>query len=344
LRFTHKFIKENLPKELSIEEITKIKELPDANEIKFPLLIDENFDNYLQKFMHSYREKEHPTININNLLFLTGTEKCGKSWFLRKNLKNFEEETGKHKNLVIHYDIREISNSNFEIFLNNFEREIITSLVNRNDFELETNKKDIITQVQLLKLLFYRWEKGWIEINLSKSISRALSETDSPYTYTIDKNQYYNELIDLLQKYERKAFKEYNLIENFGRIVEMIQENMQVSNFQASILLIYDCLIQREDLRKPEINNTKIFENELYRDGIEVMEFLFDVLNYICGYHEIQNKTVNLSDVDQPKQIYPHVVLALESVNEFFNMKDCERRAMNYMHRIMLRLYVKFIF
>ncbi len=307
--------------------------------MKFPIINDDNFDNYIQKFMHSYREKEHPTININNLLFLTGSEKCGKTWFLRKNMKRFEEEEGIFKNLVIHYDLRDIQNANFQTFLCNFEREIIDSLINRNEYEVEVNKKELITQDKLLELLFYRWEKGWIEINLAKSIKRAISETDSPYTYTVEKESNFNEIINMIEKYEKKAFKEYNILESFGRLVELIQMNMQISNLEASLLLIYDCLIQREDIRKPETYE-KTFEKELYRDGTEVMEYFFDVLNYIAGYHDIQNKNVELSDVDEARKLYPHVVLALESVQDFFNMKDSERRSLDYMHRIMLRLYV----
>lgn len=322
-----------------MQEQIKIKDLPESKEMKFPLLLDNNFDNYLQKFMHSFREKEHPTININNLLLLTGPEKCGKTWFLRNNLKSFEEENGKMKNLMIHYDLRDILNSNFETFLCKFERTIIDSLINRNDYELKVNKKDIITQDKLLELLFFRWEKGWIEINLSKSIKRAISQHETPYTYNIDKDSNYNEIIELIEKYEKKAFKEYKIIESFPRLVEIIQENMQISNLEASLLLIYDCLIQREDIRKSKFYE-KIFEKELYRDGTEVLEYFFDVLNYIAGYHDIQNKKISLGDVDEPRELYPHVVLAFESVQEFFNMKDCERRAVNYIHKIMLRLYV----
>ncbi len=341
MRISDKYIKENLPKELEIDDINKIKDLPDAREMKFPILVDENFDNYLQKFIHSYREKEHPTININNLLFLTGAEKCGKTWFLRKNLKAFEEEEGKLKNLVIHYDLKEIGNSNFQSFLINFERSIINALVERNNFEIKTNKKELISQEKLLELLFYRWEKGWIEINLSKSLKRAISETDTPYCYTINKIDNYQEILDLIEKYEKKAFKEYNLIESFSRLVELIQENMSISNLEAGLLIIYDCLIQREDLRKPQNEVENYFEKELYRDGIDVTEYLFDVLNYIAGYHEKQIKKIELQDVDLTKELYPHVVLALESVQEFLNMKDSESRPVDFIHKMMLRLYVK---
>jgi hypothetical protein len=320
-----------------MEEIKFTNELPKASENKFPILIDKNFDLYFQKFIHSYREKEHPTININNLLFLTGIEKCGKSWFLRKNLKKFEDNESKIKNLVIHYDIREISNSNFSAFLVNFERSIIESLIRRNNYELENHDREIITQKDLLFVLNYRWENTGIEINLSKSLKRAISENDNPYTYYINKGNNYNEILDLIEAYEKKAFKEEIILNKFSRITEIISEDMEITIFEASLLLIIDCLIQKEDLRKSD----KYFHNELYRDGIEVMEYLFDVLNYIAGYHEVHNKKNELSNVDEEKKKFPHVVLALESVQNLLEMKDSERRSKDYLHKIMLRLFVK---
>lgn len=335
-----KYIKQNLPKELELDEIKKVKDLPFAKEAKFPILIDKNFDNYIQKFMHSYREKEHPTININNLLILNGAEKSGKSWFLRKNLKSFEEAKGNLKNLVIHYDIRDIPASSFNSFLFAFEKAIIQALVSRNDYERGMNNKEILTQNDLLDLLFYRWEKGWIEINLSKSLKRAIAENDTAYTYTINKSEHYSEILEMIEKYEKKSFKEYILIENFARLSEIIETSLNITSFEASLLLIYDCLIQREDIRKPE----KIFDNELYRDGIDVMEYFFDIICYFAGYHDIQNKKAALTDVDEKRHLYPHVVLALESVQELFNMNDAERRPLDYMHKIMLRLYVIFFF
>lgn len=352
-----------------MEEIELIKELPKASEAKFPLLIDKNFDLYFQKFIHSYREKEHPTINLNNLLFLTGPEKCGKSWFLRKNLKKLEDKDSQVKNLIIHYDPREIKNSNFSSFLINFERSIIESLIRRNFLEIQNEGKEIISQKDLLFLLFYRWEKNGIEINLSKSLKRSIAENDNPYTYFINKGKNYNEILNLIESYEKKAFKEEIIIPEFSRIVEIIEEDMEISNLEASILLIMDCLIQKEDLRKlKNKKNEEIFINELYRDGLEVMEYLFDVLNFIAGYHEVHNKRNYLANKDkedfykandynndddditdkdnndkEKKDIYPHVVLAIESVHDLLEMKDCERRSKDYLHRIMLRLYVSII-
>lgn len=158
---------------------------------------------------------------------------------------------------------------------------------------------------------------------------------DVPYTYTIS-TEYYDELINLTEQYDKKAFKETVLVDNFNKIAFMISKTMGIDEIAASLLLIQDCLIQKEDLRKDHI----IFKHELYRDGIEVMEYFFDILNYIAGYHEKQLRIEELRDVDSPPPAFPHVVLALESVQELFNMRDAERRPLDYLHRIMLRLYV----
>jgi hypothetical protein len=167
-------------------------------------------------------------------------------------------------------------------------------------------------------------------------LKRALDSNSDPYTYFIDSNRYNDEILDLLEQYDRKAFKEYCFIEGgLDKIIGMISDSMNIDKIQACLLLFQDCLIQREDINK----NEAVF-GELYRDGIEVMEYLFDVLNYIAGYHEKQISQDALRDTDSPMPMYPHVVLALESVQCFFEMFDAEKRPENYLHRIMLRLYV----
>jgi hypothetical protein len=321
-----------------IEDKGKITEFDpkDLKELEVPTVFDKGFDKYLQKFMHSFRNKEHPTININNLLILNGPEYAGKSWFLRHNLKLFEDSPSLIKNLAIHYDIREVAGQSFYSFLANFEEKIIQSIVQSNSEEVIAGKKPLITEGVLLELLLYRYENGWIEINISKGMKRVLSSHDDPYCYFVDNIKYNDEILDLLELYERKAFKEYIFIENFDKVIGYISESMGIQRIHACLLLFQDCLIQREDINK-DIN---IFSDELYRDGIEVMEYLFDVLNYIAGYHEQQIESDALRDIDSELPVYPHVILALESVQCFFDMCDAEKRPMNYLHRIMLRLYV----
>jgi hypothetical protein len=294
---------------------------------------DPNYCRFMQKFMHSFRNKDHPTVNINNLLILNGPEHIGKSWFLRHNLKEFEMSPGIVKNIAIHYDLRHIDNQSFYSFLNNFERKIIEAIVERNEHELKEKTRELISVDTVLDVYFYRYEKGWTEINIAKGLKRALD--GGAYVYDIDK-KYHEEVLELIEKYERKAYKEYILLENINKIVEFISKSMNVTPLEANLLLLQDCLIQREDLSKDH----NLFDNELYRTGIEVMEFYFDVINHIAGYHETQLKKEELDNVEKKRIIYPHACLALESVHNFLEMTGVEDRASNYLHRILLRCYV----
>jgi hypothetical protein len=214
---------------------------------------------------------------------------------------------------------------------------IITKIVERNKNEIAQTGSELLSIKDLRELLFFRWDPSWIEINLSKSLVRCINS--SAYTFYVKTPDFEQEILDLIEKYERKTFKERVLTDEkiFENIIEIISKSMKISKIEACLRLFQDCLIQREDFRNGE---DKAMQGELYRDGVEVMEFLFDVLNYIAGYHESQIKIQDLTSLDEKMTIYPHVVLALESVQNFFEMACSEKRPVDYLHRIMLRLYV----
>ncbi len=86
-----------------------------------------------------------------------------------------------------------------------------------------------------------------------------------------------------------------------------------------------------------------------HRSGLDVMQFLMDLINHISGYthkyyDEIQDKMdheqlvykyreerekfmdkMNESDLLGDK--FPHALLVIEAAHELYRMKDCERLA-----------------
>lgn len=51
---------------------------------------------------------------------------------------------------------------------------------------------------------------------------------------------------------------------------------------KANLLLIYDALIRKETERKASI----YYHTSSFRDGLDVLNFLMDLINYISGYFE----------------------------------------------------------
>lgn len=61
-----------------------------AKDYQMPLIKDQKFDTYMMKFLYSFKNIYSENINEGNIMFLTGPTKMGKSWFLRYNLRRFQ--------------------------------------------------------------------------------------------------------------------------------------------------------------------------------------------------------------------------------------------------------------
>lgn len=275
-----------LNKNLNVNLTEEIKILNTSKD-DFPIILDIPFSKYLTKFINSPRDKDNPNVNINNLLFVTGPERTGKSTFIRQCLKEFIKRDTEYKNFAIHFDCRKFKN--FEVFLFAFEEELINSIHLRNFI---ANKENLIllTEEKLMNLLFFRYEKGWIEICLYKELL-IIKEGNSIFKF--DDIEVLN---GMLFKYQSKKYKELPLLDNIKNILNHITfksdfvdciSNNNINNsdyigkdIKKLLYLIKRILIKRESFNKECIE---------YRNGLNVMEYLLDVINYISGYHESQN-------------------------------------------------------
>ncbi len=86
-----------------------------------------------------------------------------------------------------------------------------------------------------------------------------------------------------LDKYRNREYKETPLLDNFSDISAIVaKSSYDGDTFKASILLVYDVLLRKEQERKaPEYYSTSHG-----RDGLDVLNFLFDLINHIAGYTE----------------------------------------------------------
>ena len=92
------------------------------------------YNRELTKFMFSFASETSVTRNVNNLLFLTGPESSGKSWFLNYNLSKMREAKivlfpQDPKPLIFHINLRQNESLNFDTFVERLEREIVDGVV-----------------------------------------------------------------------------------------------------------------------------------------------------------------------------------------------------------------------
>jgi phosphate starvation-inducible protein PhoH len=59
------------------------------SDFKWPFFRNAKFEHVIQKYMTSFKNIYSENINASNLCFITGPTKCGKSWFLRYNMRKF---------------------------------------------------------------------------------------------------------------------------------------------------------------------------------------------------------------------------------------------------------------
>ena len=80
--------------------------------------------------MFSFKNIYSENINTAASCFITGPTKCGKSWFIRENLKRFQKSSNRPQ--VYHYDLREQKVLSFSMFLHSFESMLIENIVKYN--------------------------------------------------------------------------------------------------------------------------------------------------------------------------------------------------------------------
>ncbi|CDW78409.1 UNKNOWN [Stylonychia lemnae] len=309
-----------------------------------PFIKNDNFVSLMQKCMFSFKNIYSENINARNLCFVTGATKQGKSWFLRYNIRKFQNSS--QDPLVVYYDFREQGIVSFDMFLFSFEKAIIDSLANKNQQMLQKKNQPIISESEFMKVVYRFYDKNLFEQDLAKCIDKATNNYQ-------DKK----ELRSYLDKYRIKDYRETPIIDNLDKICEIISRSYQNDQFKARLLLVYDVVLRKEQEKKP----AQFYHSSQFRSGIEVMNFLFDLINHIAGYtHKYYGEHIdvinqlqlvqkyrqeketfkdNINQSDLLGDKYLHCLIVMESVQELYNMKSCGNLAIDYFDSLLLRLH-----
>ncbi len=79
-----------------------------------------------------------------------------------------------------------------------------------------------------------------------------------------------------------KKGKKMLIKEKFEEIVNLLEINFNGDSKKAAIHFCL-CIVGKVEFE----NRPKEYMNSFYQNGIEISEFLFDLINYLAGYHEL---------------------------------------------------------
>ena len=267
------------------------------DEFFWPLYLNARFNRELTKFMFSFRSQQSTNRNINNLMFITGPHNSGKSWFLRYNLQKFENAGTEIPPILIDIDLNRWNCLNFDNFLEIFENTTIDYLAKRSSETFKDHQ--LLTPQMCLDALLFNRDKLYLELKLRELLEKKQGD------------------LRHLLGHQRK-FRETWLLDNWDKVAEA------AGGVEGTLQLIKELLVLEEHSEAPPA-----YTNSLYRTGIRVSAYLFDVLNLIGGYHQLSEG-----------EDFPHVCVVLEAAQKLLNLETCEDRAFSWIEHICVRFYV----
>lgn len=231
--------------------------------------------------------------------------------------------------------------TNFEMFLYDIEHKLIDKVV-----EIHSTVDELHERIKKVCNRFY--ELPLLEQQLYKVLKNAfdaeLNGEGSEFEGGLDITGKTKEIQHYLHLYDNREYRDTPLLDNIMDIVHLL--NYECPK-QALMEIYYGIMIQKEDDRKP-----LEYYNCQHRDGIEVMNFLFDLLNDYAGYTELYYDEMKMSHEEWKAMVkpmrtnhhheylkdkHPHVLLVIEKAGEILNMKD--QRATDWVESLAMRLY-----
>ncbi len=230
-----------------------------------------------------------------------GPTTCGKSYFIKKSLRALDSSESQEKKMIIHVDLSSYPFINFEIFLNRFEQAVISQIISSNVstsqlVDAVKHSLNFTLQPSMLKYILHRvccnkgFAREYIEHehdtwSLIQHMSDSISVqcVEEGLLQPIDESKEKNVLV-----YQDECF-EWNR-NKLGGLIYLLRE----------IAIEKEAMEERvwPDNIDSEMNDGEIERvHDIQRSGIEFVDIVFDVLNYIAGYHPINNYEEHQNDL-----------------------------------------------
>ena len=262
----------------------------------WPLYSNPRFNRELTKFMFSFRDESSTNRNINNLLFITGPELSGKSWFLRANLKKFEEV--KSGTYLIHVDLADWNSVNFEGFLDIFESKIVQFLVSHAEHKF--NSVNLARWEMVTDLLVLAHDRLYLDVKLTKILASSIKNDEYLNLNASQKSQIGKWMSEQTDRQPQST----PVVDNLEDIIKIISKTYEsLSDPQAQLKAALDLALAFYRTEESSSCPNESFKG-VFRSGLKTSWFLLDVLNLIGGFHELNVKEAE----------YPHLLLVLGKI------------------------------
>lgn len=293
----------------------------------WPLYSNPRYNRELTKFMFSFRDEASVNKNINNLMFITGPEKSGKTWLLKQNIDKFKSvKSGAY---CIEVDLDDYNSLNFETFLDAFEGKICEFLVEKADVLFKDVK--LVRWEMVIDLLKHSHDRLYLDIHLGKLLEKNVKNDDLLMLSSRQKN----EIGKILGTFVNRKSKSTPIVDNIEQILEVLTEGYKELGHHKAMIKAALSLSLSFHLQD-EMNSCPIKNFAgCYRTGLKTSWFLLDILNLIGGYHEL-----NIKDLE-----YPHLLITVgnpysANIHKLLEIQTNEDRPISWIESIALKLHV----
>lgn len=230
------------------------------------------------------------------------------------------------------------------MFLYEFEHKCIQAILKLSEDTQELTQR-------LIKITHRFYEMPLLEQQLFNVLEYAvdveLNGDKSLYSGTLNVSGNVEQIQHLMHLHKNREYQETPILDSLSDLLKLIKDNYEGNESLALLSLFNVIFIEKENDRKPAQ-----FYSCSYRDGVETLNFYFDVLNDYAGYtklyydelketdQEWKNKLAAMrQDQDNPylANDYPHLLFTIEKIDKLLKMNDL--RAVNWLETLIIRVY-----
>lgn len=245
----------------------------------------------LQSFMRSEKSLENKDFPTSNIAIVLGPSKSGKSYLIKKGLNTFSRNMPANNRLVIHIDLSGYGFLSFDTFRHRFETAFIDQIT-----EGVSESQTPLYIHAMKQSLYLIYEKSMLNLLLQRCLARLVND-QSAILLSLDCRH-------TLAEYYHNTFDNQSLPEDpfsaLQHLSKLVSKDLGISEFAALLHLVKDVCIEKDTMENSNGNDLNV-------SGLEFVDVFFDMLNYVAGYHTLNNFETQQNSLDK----FVNVLLAI---------------------------------